>query len=889
MREITLNRQKLGLEDLLFGVGIVTQIRAGQKVDVTRINAGNLPFDETRTLLEWTQSINLDALSSMTTELQAIYDNLTTIGNVEDNLTVINNLEDNLVALQSLYTNISKLQNIDNNMSKLQNIDTNMSKLQNIDTNMSKLQAIYTDLTKLESIYDNLTMLTAIYNNLTALNNINSQVIPNLTELLLVNDNAIQVAADKLTVATDKGIVAGYKEDVSAMKVAVESIYDTFDDRFLGVKTNDPIVDNDGDTLNDGALYFNTSSNNLKVYSLDNTTWYTISQIYLSGLLDVQLTSITTGDILNWNGTKWVNTRTPKFSTMQLTGGTGTEGTLSWNTDEGTVDIILPNGSILQVGQEGIRKVRNSTASTITNGTVVMSDGTIGNSGRIKVKPFTGGFNEALYVYGIATQDILAGADGIITTEGKIRDINTTGSLVGETWADEDILYAKPGDSGALTKVVPSDSQLKMVMASVIHAHTSGTLEIRFTPINENTWYTKVQSDALADIHNKTAKTTPVDADEFMTADSTSTWSLKKITWANIKTALASLFIPRVTSTDNAVVRFNGTTGDVQNSAITIDDNGNIGTGTQTFNGFGGAGFKNYIINGGFNVNQYPPFSATDGYKIDRWLVSGTSSVNNVSQGQLNGEAESDKGLVISKNSTSATAYIIQKIEFPRRLAGKKATVSFKCYSPTAFNGVVYLDKYNPTDGLSNAVGEQTFSWSNSWNKYELTFTFPTLGANYNHKDSSFQLVFAIPKEVTTTGAWLTDVQLELGSVATPFEQRPIGLELSLCQRYFRSLGLNTSWYAIGACGVNTGTVVDTTYALPIPMRRNPDLSVVGAYSNYSITDGVGAYTPTSIAIQDSAPDCIAIRSLYSGGTAGRSAKLMTNTTNGGILLNAEL
>jgi hypothetical protein len=134
VREINLNRQKLGLEDLLFGVGIVTQIRAGQNVDVTRINAGNLPFDETQSLFEWAQSINIEALGSMTTELQAIYDNLTAIGNVEDNLTVINTLEDNLVALNSLYTNISKLQNIDTNMSKLQNIDTNMSKLQNIDT-----------------------------------------------------------------------------------------------------------------------------------------------------------------------------------------------------------------------------------------------------------------------------------------------------------------------------------------------------------------------------------------------------------------------------------------------------------------------------------------------------------------------------------------------------------------------------------------------------------------------------------------------------------------------------------------------------------------------------------------------------------------------------------
>ena len=58
-----------------------------------------------------------------------------------------------------------------------------------------------------------------------------------------------------------------------------------------------------------------------------------------------------------------------------------------------------------------------------------------------------------------------------------------------------------------------------------------------------------------------------------------------------------SKVVPRVTSTDNAIVRFDGTTGAVQNSSITVDDNGNIGSGTQTFNGFGGSGFKNYIIN----------------------------------------------------------------------------------------------------------------------------------------------------------------------------------------------------------------------------------------------------------------------------------------------------
>ncbi len=42
---------------------------------------------------------------------------------------------------------------------------------------------------------------------------------------------------------------------------------DTFDDTYLGSKSSDPSVDNDGDALNAGDLYFNTTSNTLKVYN----------------------------------------------------------------------------------------------------------------------------------------------------------------------------------------------------------------------------------------------------------------------------------------------------------------------------------------------------------------------------------------------------------------------------------------------------------------------------------------------------------------------------------------------------------------------------------------------------------------------------------------------
>ena len=56
-------------------------------------------------------------------------------------------------------------------------------------------------------------------------------------------------------------------------QAAAESALDTFDDKFLGSKSSDPTLDNDGNALTDGALYFNTTDNVMKVYDLGNTQW----------------------------------------------------------------------------------------------------------------------------------------------------------------------------------------------------------------------------------------------------------------------------------------------------------------------------------------------------------------------------------------------------------------------------------------------------------------------------------------------------------------------------------------------------------------------------------------------------------------------------------------
>ena len=61
---------------------------------------------------------------------------------------------------------------------------------------------------------------------------------------------------------------------------AAEAALDTFDDRFLGAKSSNPTVDNDGNALIDGALFFSTSDDVMKVYDLTNTTW---RQLALTG------------------------------------------------------------------------------------------------------------------------------------------------------------------------------------------------------------------------------------------------------------------------------------------------------------------------------------------------------------------------------------------------------------------------------------------------------------------------------------------------------------------------------------------------------------------------------------------------------------------------------
>jgi hypothetical protein len=78
--------------------------------------------------------------------------------------------------------------------------------------------------------------------------------------------------------ATDVNIqyttVQAAKDLVIAKEVTVAGYLDSFDDRYLGVKTTNPTVNNDGDALLTGALYWNSTSNEMRVWS--GTAWFAV-------------------------------------------------------------------------------------------------------------------------------------------------------------------------------------------------------------------------------------------------------------------------------------------------------------------------------------------------------------------------------------------------------------------------------------------------------------------------------------------------------------------------------------------------------------------------------------------------------------------------------------
>ena len=152
---------------------------------------------------------------------------------------------------------------------------------------------------------------------------------------------------------------------------------------------------------------------------------------------------------------------------------------MQWNEDDGTIDVGMNADVVLQVGQETQYYAKNTSGGDILNGTPVMFTGALGASGKLTFgKAVADGSAPAIYMMGVATEDIANNGFGYITSFGKVRGFNTSGTPYGETWNDGDILYFSPTAPGTWTNVRPTAPNLDLPVAVVLNAATGGSGEI---------------------------------------------------------------------------------------------------------------------------------------------------------------------------------------------------------------------------------------------------------------------------------------------------------------------------------------------------------------------------------------------------------------------------
>lgn len=157
---------------------------------------------------------------------------------------------------------------------------------------------------------------------------------------------------------------------------------------------------------------------------------------------------------------------------------------VQWNQDDGTMDVGLYGGSVLQVGQELMYYAKNTSGSLIANGTPVMFTGTIGSSGKLTFGlAIADGSVLADYMMGVTTQDVADNDFGYVTSFGLVRGFNTTGAPYGQVWNDGDLLYFDPAAPGTWTNVQPQAPSIDVPVAVVVNAGGggSGSIFVRMT------------------------------------------------------------------------------------------------------------------------------------------------------------------------------------------------------------------------------------------------------------------------------------------------------------------------------------------------------------------------------------------------------------------------
>jgi len=319
------------------------------------------------------------------------------------------------------------------------------------------------------------------------------------------------------------------------------------------------------------------------------------------------------------------------------------------------------------------------------------------------------------------------------------------------------------------------------------------------------------------------------------------------------------------------------------------DGTGNLSvpaeTGTVVTTSSPSLGRRNLIINGAMQVAQrgtsQSGVSNTSGYYVcDRWNGEETGfQTPAFTISQETSVVPDGFGAALKYDVTTADAtlgadnsWIIQQRLEGQDLQGLKfgtssaqsLTLSFWVYSNKTGTWIAELQNNDATRHISQAY---TINSANTWEQKTLTFSGDTTSGFDNDNNASLYVNFWLyggtnftsgtlaTSWAATTNAnravgqvnfadstdnnfYLAGVQLEVGSVATPFEHRSYGEELALCQRYFYRASRGT---IIGA--YIDSNRIDATIHFPTTMRATPTITASsGTNYWYAYTGGSPDY-----------------------------------------------
>lgn len=252
---------------------------------------------------------------------------------------------------------------------------------------------------------------------------------------------------------------------------------------------------------------------------------------------------------------------------------------------------------------------------------------------------------------------------------------------------------------------------------------------------------------------------------------------------------------------------------------------------------------KNAIINGNFDIWQRGTSFTLGGgvlYTADRvganTGVSGSATASRQSftlgQTDVPNEPEYYFRHLQSVAASSEVVCYRQRIESVRTYAGQTVTLSFYAKADAAVDLTPVATQKFGTGGTPSTDVITTLpiqSVVTTWQKFDITFDIPsisgkTIGTN---SDDNLEIDLRGPDSTLWT-IDIAQVQLESGEVATNFEQRSVGEELALCQRYYQ----NIPSFRTPATATATTAAFGVSALLPTRMRTQPTLST----SNNSAT-----------------------------------------------------